>query len=266
MSDGDEDIWYTIVVPTYEEKENLKPLTERLFAALKKARIDTKSEMIVVDDNSNDGSEEVINSLSDSYNVRIIVRKDEKGLSSAVLRGFDEGRGNILLCMDADLQHPPESVPKVLNTLDEDDHCEFVLGTRYGETGAVDKNWPMYRRVISKGARALALPLSPLSDPMSGFFAIKKTAFTRAKKRGINPIGFKIGLELYVKARIKKHREVEFSFGVREAGFSKLSKGVIIKYLFHLKGLYWDRFGILLIIFLLAALVLVYYLARMVLL
>jgi len=207
--------------------------------------------MIIVDDNSNDGTEQEINKLSEEgYEVRIIVRTKERGLSSAVLRGFEEAKGDYLCCMDADLQHPPEKVPDVLLAFD-DEQVEFVLGTRYGGTDfSVDKNWPLYRKVISQGARALARPLSSLSDPMSGFFALRRDVYKRATN--VNTVGFKIALELFVKARVKKHIEVPIFFGLRVAGESKLSGKVMLHYTKHLSQLYpfvYPGFYIFLLIF-----------------
>ncbi|CAK4642396.1 hypothetical protein LEN26_000003 [Aphanomyces euteiches] len=249
----------SIVVPTYKECANLKELVTRVFKALGDSAKTT--EIIVVDDNSNDGSEDVIKSLAATgLNVRIIVRKTERGLSSAVLRGFEESKGSLLLCMDADLQHPPESVPQLIDAIDpEKGNAEFVIGTRYGSEGfSVDKDWPVYRQVISKGARLLARPLSGLSDPMTGFFGLPKAVAHRARKSEVNPVGFKIALELYVKCRVKKHAEVPIHFGVRVHGESKLSSKVIVSYLQHLVDLYnfaypsllWCIFIILFTIFL----------------
>lgn len=228
----------TIVVPTFKEAGNLKALVERVYAALKDHQLDTSTQLIVVDDNSQDGTERIINELAATYPVRIIVRTTETGLSSAVLRGFAEADPNsdVLMCMDADLQHPPERVPFLLAALRKD-NIEFVIGTRYGEGTGVDKNWPLYRQVISSTARLMARPLTPLSDPMTGFFGIRKSALSRAGKK-VNPIGFKIALELFVKANIKKHAEVPIVFGVRTEGESKLSKKVIVNYILHLIELY----------------------------
>jgi dolichol-phosphate mannosyltransferase len=227
----------TVVVPAYKEGPNVTPLTERLFAALKKEGIDQTTELIFVDDNSKDETADAVKKLESKYPVRLIIRTTERGLSSAVLRGFAEAKGQILICMDGDLQHPPESVPDLIKALEKG--SEFVIGTRYGKGGnSVDKDWPLYRRVISAGARMMARPLTPLSDPMSGFFGVTRAAYERAKKNGINPIGFKIALEMYAKANIKKHSEVPINFGVRQFGYSKLTGGVIINYLVHLRELY----------------------------
>jgi dolichol-phosphate mannosyltransferase len=199
----------TIVVPTYKECDNLRPLVERVFKALRAQKIsDKEAELIVVDDNSQDGSVEVIEQLaSEGYNARIIVRRKERGLSSAVLRGFDEGAASssYLICMDADLQHPPESVPQLLAALRGG--APFVIGTRYAPGTAVDKDWPLHRRIISGGARALARPLTALSDPMSGFFGIDALLYRRSVS-AISPVGFKIALECFVKSHSGSFEEV----------------------------------------------------------
>jgi len=233
----------TIVVPAYKEKPNIRPLTQRLVDALRSSGMDKSTEILIVDDNSQDGSEEAVNELQkEGFPIRIYIRKTERGLSSAVLRGFQEAKGEKLICMDGDLQHPPEKVPQLLKALDK---ADFVLGTRYGDGFAVDPSWPWYRVVISKGARLLARPLTPLSDPMSGFFGITKSALKRGGGK-INPVGFKIALELYVKCGSSSHEEVSIFFGKREAGTSKLTGKVMLYYLLHLFQLYRYQYPMLL--------------------
>jgi dolichol-phosphate mannosyltransferase len=250
-------IKYSVVVPAYKECGNLKPLTERLFAAIEKSGLGTNSaELIIVDDNSNDGSVEAVDALrARKFNVTILVRTKERGLSSAVIHGIKNSKGDFVLVMDADLQHPPETVPKLFIAL-EKQGIQFVLGTRYGAGVAIDKDWPVHRRIISWGARLLARPLTPLSDPMSGFFALRRDVFNRGEKR-VSPIGYKIALELFVKCRIKKYDEVGFSFATRTVGESKLTGKVIIHYLKHLRALYrfaYGSFAVLLLVLFLAAL------------
>jgi len=149
-----------------------------------------------------------------------------------------DGLGDRLVCMDGDLQHPPEKVPELLKALTASD---FVIGTRYGDAFDVDPDWPLYRVVISKGARAMARPLTGLSDPMSGFFGITRQALNRGVT-DISPLGFKIGLELYVKCHCQNHAEVNIFFGKRTAGESKLSGKVMVYYVLHLATLYHYRF------------------------
>jgi len=230
----------SVIVPAYKEAGNIKELVERLFAAFENNGKGIKKEnveLIIVDDNSGDGTVEEVEKLKNrGYAVDIVVRTNQRGLSSAVLRGFEEAHGTLLLCMDSDLQHPPETVPELFAKLDKGD-VEFVIGTRYGEGVAIDKNWPLHRRIISVTARLLSRPLTPLSDPMTGFFALRKDVYNRGKQK-ISPIGFKICLEAYVKCGVKKSAEVPFSFGVRTFGESKLSGTVIIRYLQQLAELY----------------------------
>jgi cellulose synthase/poly-beta-1,6-N-acetylglucosamine synthase-like glycosyltransferase len=136
------EITHSIIVPAYKEKANLRPLTTRLFAAFEDSDspIPAESvEVIVVDDNSQDGSVEEVESLQgEGLNVRIVVRTSERGLSSAVVRGFREARGEAMICMDADLQHPPEAAPRMLSSITE--KKPFVLGTRYGPGVEMDKD------------------------------------------------------------------------------------------------------------------------------
>jgi len=233
------DIIATIVVPCYKEAGNVNKLVQRVFAAIDASNNYNRknTELLFVDDNSRDGTVEKVNELeSKGYPVRIIVRTHERGLSSAVMEGFKQAKGKYMLCMDGDLQHPPESVPALLDVLNEEGK-EFVIGTRYGKGVAIDKDWPMYRRVISVTARLMARPLSSLSDPMTGFFGITKEAYNRAGDQ-VNKQGFKICLELYVKCGIRSHGEVPFNFGHREEGESKLTGKVIVHYLTQLKQLY----------------------------
>jgi dolichol-phosphate mannosyltransferase len=246
---------YSIVVPAYKEKGNLTPLTERVCAALENNGFAKGSfEMVIVDDNSRDGSVEAVQDLKKrGFPVEIIVRTTERGLSSAVIHGIRKSTGQFVMVMDADLQHPPESVPQLFRAFDRRSKApgarqsavEFVLGTRYGAGVAIDKDWPVHRRVISWGARILARPLTPLSDPMSGFFAMRRDVFSRGEK-DVSPIGYKIALELFVKCRVKAFEEVGFSFAARTVGESKLTGKVIVHYIKHLRALYVFSFGLFL--------------------
>lgn len=237
----------SVIVPAYRENLNLGPLVTRLFSALASHPSASTEfghvEVIIVDDNSRDGSVETVSALqSQGYNVRIIVRTTERGLSSAVVRGFREAQGQRMICMDADLQHPPESVPALLLALT--DRQPFVLATRYGPGVSMDKDWPLHRQIISAGARWLARPLTSASDPMSGFFGITKSTFTQIDPY-INPHGFKIALDLLVKSNLPNNAlaQIPFSFGLRQQGESKLDTKVMLKYLQQLAQLYTYKFG-----------------------
>ncbi|EIN05509.1 hypothetical protein PUNSTDRAFT_115932 [Punctularia strigosozonata HHB-11173 SS5] len=232
----------SIIVPTYHERDNIRPLVTRTFAALTQP---TVTEIVIVDDNSRDGTVEEVEKLrEEGYNVRIIVRTDAKGLSSAVLKGFEEARGGSLVVMDADLQHPPEAVQRVIDALD-DPTTPFALGTRYGPGTHMSENWPIYRRIISWGARILSRPLTTASDPMTGFFGIRKEFFLRTAP--INPTGFKIALELLLKVPLPPNgiAEVPYDFGTRTVGESKLSSKVILRYVGQLISLYYWSWGLI---------------------
>ncbi len=227
-------------MPTFREAPNIRPLVERVFAAT--ARAGREAELILVDDDSRDGTEAIVESLRSHHPVRLVVRRDARGLSSAVLAGFGEAKYDRFVVLDADLQHPPEMIPTLLSRLDEGD-CDFVIGTRYGGKGGVAWEWPLRRRLASRVAMLLARPLVPLSDPMSGFFAIRRETWERAAP--LDPIGYKIALELYVKARCKRPAEVPIRFATRLAGASKFGVVEQIRYLHHLSRLYRFRFTVL---------------------
>jgi len=227
----------SIIVPTYQEVANLGMLVERLFAALSAAGIE--AELILVDDDSQDGTEELIESMKGRYPVRLIVRKGQRGLASAVLSGFAAARYDRLVVLDADLQHPPELIPELLRCLNRND-CDFVIGTRYAGSGGIVDEWPIRRRISSWIATLLARPLAPLSDPMSGFFALHRRTWAEAAR--VDPIGYKIGLELYVKGGCRRPAEVPIRFEARSAGKSKLTVAEQLRFLRHLFALYRYRY------------------------
>ncbi|CAG9583536.1 dolicholphosphate-mannose synthase [Leishmania major strain Friedlin] len=251
---------YSIIVPAYKECGNLEPLIRRVFAAVTEQGFPTQNvEMLIVDDNSRDGSKEVVDRLhEEGFNVHMDVRTTERGLSSAVIHGLRHTSGAYKLVMDADLQHPPECVPALFKALGRDG-VEFVCGTRYGVGIEVDKNWPAHRRLISWGARLLARPLTTLSDPMSGFFAIRDGVFKRHAGE-VNSIGYKIALELFVKCRVQCFEEVGFNFATRTYGESKLTGKVILHYLEHLYALYLFKLGRLFYVFVVVAVLFAIYL------
>lgn len=227
----------SIIVPTFREVHNVKRLAERLFAATEKAG--RRVELIFVDDNSRDGIDRVVEELSRDHPVRLIIRTEERGLSTAVLAGFREAKFDRLVVLDADLQHPPETVPAILDRLDAGD-CDFVIASRFIEGASIAEDWPAMRRLASLVARWLAYPIAPLTDPMSGFFALHRATWERASH--LNPIGYKIAMELYVKGRCRQPGEVPLDFAARTAGESKFGFAEQIRYLRHLTRLYRFRF------------------------
>ncbi len=189
-------------------------------------------ELIVVDDNSPDGTSEIANGLSKQYPVRVITRIDERGLASAVVEGFKQARGGILGVIDADLQHPPEIVPELLKKVRGG--AEVVIASRYVEGGG-SEGWSVRRKIVSKGSKLLAQLLLPsirgIKDPLSGFFLLRREVIDGVE---LSPTGYKILLEVLVKGKASKRAEVPYVFRVRERGKSNLSGGEGINYLKHL--------------------------------
>lgn len=227
----------SVIVPTYREGPNIQPLVERAFRALREAGIE--AELIIVDDDSRDETEAVVRRLQETFPLRLVIRRGERGLSGAVLRGFQEARYDRFVVLDADLQHPPELIPALLGHLD-DESCDFVIATRYRDRGSLPRDWPLGRRLASRLATGLARPLAPLSDPMSGFFALRRSTWAHADR--LDPVGYKIALELYVKGRCRRPAEVPFQFATRAAGESKFSLRQQWLYAKHLARLYRYRF------------------------
>ena len=224
----------SIIVPTYNEKENIPELIKRIFNALKENNIE--GEVIIVDDNSPDGTAQVAKDLGNNYNVRVIVRKNERGLSSAAIKGMENAKGEILCVMDADLSHPPEVLPNMLKPIIEG-KAELVIGSRHVKGGGIE-NWTTKRKIVSKVASLIARPLTKVKDPMSGLFMLKKEVI---KGVSLKPKGYKIGLELIVKGNYKNLMEVPFTFKNREYGESKLGAKVIKNYLSHAISLYFCK-------------------------
>lgn len=222
----------SVIVPTYCEAENLPTLVPRVANALNEAGL--TGEIIIVDDNSPDRTEEICQELAKQYPIRCLVRHDERGLSSAVIHGMRNATGKTLVVMDADLSHPPEKVPDLVRSLDADG-ADFVIGSRYVSGGSTDDKWGIFRWLNSKAATLLARPFTSAKDPMAGFFALRRETFESAND--LDPIGYKIGLELMVKAKCRAVSEVPIHFSDRLHGESKLTLKEQINYLRHLKRL-----------------------------
>ena len=226
------DLEISIIVPALNEAENLSELAHRLDATLSPK----KYELVIVDDNSRDNTPQLCAELASKYPLRLLVRENPKnGLSGAVLHGMAHALGSTLVVMDADLQHPPEQVPALLAALDNG--ADFVIGSRYVAGGSTERGWGVLRKINSQAATLLARPLVPrLSDPMSGFFALRRETYLRGQR--LAPLGYKVGLELVCKCGIKTVSEVPINFGQRTRGESKLNFKQQFKYLEHLSRLY----------------------------
>mmetsp|Transcript_5239 Transcript_5239/g.9859 ORF Transcript_5239/g.9859 Transcript_5239/m.9859 type:complete len:285 (-) Transcript_5239:52-906(-) len=240
----------SVVVPCYEEQDNVRPLCERLFKTTREAGLTV--ELILVDDFSGNGTEEtkkVVNALQkEGYAIDMLVRmpNEGKGLSSAVVYGLRRAKYATLLVMDADLQHEPESVPDVARPILTGE-ADFAIGSRH-TAGGTAEDFPLVRRVISTVATLLAYPLTASTDPMSGFFSISKELFDKGQGK-LNPMGYKIGLELMVRCQCQKIVDVPIQFRDREAGESKLSMKQNLYYLAHLLHLYWFKFPVQVLLF-----------------
>jgi dolichol-phosphate mannosyltransferase len=226
----------TVVVPTYKEVESIPHLVERLGAVRAGAGLDL--ELLLMDDQSRDGSEELVRALGLPW-VSMVVRDRDRGLSQAVLDGMRRSTRDVVVVMDADLSHPPEKIPQMLAALA--DGAEFVVGSRFAKGGSTDDDWGLFRWLNSRVATLLALPLVSLKDPMSGFFALRRATFLAG--RDLNPIGYKIGLELLVKCDCKRVVEVPIHFTDRRFGESKLTLKEQLRYLQHVRRLYNHVYG-----------------------
>ncbi|MEM3466380.1 MAG: polyprenol monophosphomannose synthase [Thermoproteota archaeon] len=210
------DIQLSIIIPTYMEAETLPRLVERVEKALKEIDF----EIIIIDDNSPDGTADIAEKLSMKFgNIRVMSRPAKLGLGSAVMDGLKLARAQLIAVMDADLQHPPEALIKMLEGLRKG--CDVVIASRYVKGGGVG-GLSVWRRLISKGATILAhvsLPKTSLvSDPLSGYFAFNKKVIYGIK---LNPIGYKILLEMLVKGKYERVCEIPYDFQRRAGGKSK---------------------------------------------
>ncbi len=225
----------SVVIPTYREALNI-PLVLQRLSKLRATAI-AELEVIFVDDNSQDGSVDAVEASGFDW-ARIIVRQKNRGLSSAVIRGFREAKHPIIFCMDCDLSHPPEKIPAMVLALASGQ--QMVIGSRYVPGGSTDDDFGVYRWLNSRVATLLARPLTQAKDPMSGFFALRKADFDRTEH--LNPVGYKIGLELIVKCQFENVGEVPIHFSDRVHGESKLSLSEQLKYLQHVRRLYMFQF------------------------
>jgi len=230
----------SIVIPTYNESKNIVKILDSLRVLLTR---ETNAEIIVVDDNSPDGTSKTVeeyarNLKNHGYSIQIIRRENMRGLSSAIVTGIERAKGEAIVVMDSDLSHPPQTIPQMVEELRNSD-CDIVVASRYVKGGSVS-GWPFKRKLISKGATKIAqhgLGIK-IKDPMSGFFAFKRHIVNNIK---FDAIGYKILLEILVKARGAKVKEIPYNFIDRTAGSSKMNFSVGIDYLQSVWKLY--RYG-----------------------
>jgi len=221
-----------VIIPTYNEKDNITPLVEKLHGALS----GRKYEVVFVDDNSKDGTIDLARQLATAYPVKIIVRTTERGLATAVAEGFKHATGDIFVVMDADLQHPPDFIPSLLKAI-ENGSADVAVSSRYVPGGGT-KDWSLSRRIISRSAIFISHILLPASrkvkDITTGFFALKRSVVEGAE---LKPVGWKILLEVIYMGKYRQVVEVPFVFTGRTKGKSKLNVKQEIEYLKHIWSL-----------------------------
>jgi dolichol-phosphate mannosyltransferase len=221
-----------MVVPTYNERDRLTELTSALFEAVSGAGL--ALELVIVDDNSPDGTGALADELARTRRMRVIHRAGKLGLGTAVVDGFAVATADVVGVMDADFSHPPAFVPRMYAALSSSG-ADMVVASRYVRGGSTP-NWPVGRRLLSRLACLLAQPLSPIRDGTSGFFLLRRSV---ARGVTIHAGGFKIALELLVRARPASLVEMPYRFDDREQGESKMSLREAAGYLVQLKDLCW---------------------------
>jgi dolichol-phosphate mannosyltransferase len=223
----------SLVVPTYNESRNLEELLRQLTAVLE-PRLSGEYEILVVDDDSPDGTWAIAMRLAERLPmVRVMRRRAEKGLSTAVIRGWQVARGEVLAVIDADLQHPPEVLARLWESMEAG--ADLAVASRHVQGGGVS-DWSALRRALSRGAQLLGLAVLPsvvgrLTDPMSGYFMVRRSAIADGE---MSPLGYKILIEVVGRGRIRSIAESGYVFRERTAGESKVTARLYLDYLRHL--------------------------------
>ncbi|MBN3949039.1 MAG: glycosyltransferase family 2 protein [Nostoc sp. NMS7] len=228
-----ESIHLSLVIPTYKERDNIQNVVSILSRLLDES-IPGNYELIVVDDDSPDRTWEIAQSLMPEYpQLRVMRRQQERGLSSAVIRGWQAATGNVLGVIDGDLQHPPEVLMQLLGSVEQG--ADLAVASRHVDGGGVS-SWSVVRRFLSRGAQLLGLVILPgvlgrVSDPMSGYFMVRRSAIANAR---LNPVGYKILLEVIGRGNVDQLAEVGYVFCERKEGESKVTWKQYIDYIHHL--------------------------------
>ncbi|MEC4985678.1 MAG: glycosyltransferase [Oscillatoria sp. PMC 1068.18] len=223
----------SLVLPTYNEGKNIKAAIA-ILAQLLDATLPQAYELIVVDDNSPDKTWKIAQELMTQYpQLRVMRRIKQRGLSTAVIRGWQVATGEILGVIDADLQHPPQILLKLWQEIESG--ADLSLASRHVEGGGVSQ-WSFIRRFLSRGAQMLGLIILPgivgrVSDPMSGYFLVRRRCLTQIT---LNPLGYKILIEVVARGKIRWIGETGYVFQERQAGESKVTWKQYLEYLQHL--------------------------------
>lgn len=223
----------SVVIPTFNERRNVLELIRQLASHLDPL-LAGRYELIVVDDDSPDLTWQLAAELVSGYpQLRVIRRQGERGLSTAVIRGWQIARGQVLAVIDGDLQHPPEVLARLWKAMEG--HADLAVASRNIEDGGVS-DWSFARRILSRGAQLLGLVLLPgvlgrLSDPMSGYFMVRRSAIAGIL---LDPLGYKILVEVVGRGRIRSIDEIGYVFRERAKGESKVTWRIYFEYLHHL--------------------------------
>ena len=220
----------SIILPTYNESKNIRGILDHIK---KSFPANLKLETIIVDDNSPDNTakiaEDYFHSIKEksSHTINVIKRKAKNGLSSAILNGIQESSADTIVVMDSDFSHPPSIIPKLINAIKQT-RCDIAIASRYVSGGSI-QGWSIKRKLMSKIATLIAKKGLGIEshDPMSGFFAFKKNILDGLK---FDALGYKMLLEILVKTKGVKIKEVPYTFTDRELGSSKLDTKIIIDY------------------------------------
>ncbi len=237
---GEPPVYFSLIIPTYNECKNVKMIVEKLSQLLDDS-IPGDYELIVVDDDSPDRTWEVALSLTPEYpQLRVMRREHERGLSTAVIRGWQVARGEVLGVIDADLQHPPETLLQLLAEIKRG--ADLAAASRHVAEGGVS-DWSVVRRFLSRGAQTVGLVILPgvvgrVSDPMSGYFMVRRSCIAG---KTLNPAGYKILIEVLGRGNIRWIGEVGYVFQERQEGESKVTWKQYIEYLRHLLRLRFAR-------------------------
>ena len=224
----------TIVVPTYNERDRLDALVTQVFDACDGQ---LRVEMIIVDDNSPDGTGALAETLARGRALRVIHRSGKLGLGSAVTEGFAVATADIVGAIDADLSHPPQRIPKLFAALVAN-NLDMVVASRY-IAGGDSRGFAWYRRLMSTVACTMSRSVTPVRDAMSGFFLIRRG---HVQALPVSARGFKIGFELLGRAPLQRVGEMPYRFTGRTAGQSKMSAGEVMTFLGQLVALLAHRF------------------------
>lgn len=222
------------MVPTYNERDRLPELVRAIFDAYDRGGID--GELVIVDDNSPDGTGAVADDLARAFPITVLHRAGKLGLGTAVVEGFAAASAQIVGVIDADLSHPPTLVPRMLAVMREHG-ADLVIGSRYVPGGGT-RNWELSRVLMSKFACQLARGLTPVRDATSGFFLMHRD---RARGVTISAGGFKICLELLIRSEPRLVVEVPYVFAGRTVGESKMNFKEATGYLRQLRDLHAYR-------------------------